>query len=284
MKRNLHLLTTTGFLLGLSLLLANDFLFKQLFHNWLTGKLSDFAGLFIFPLFWTAFAPRHKRLIYLLVSLLFLFWKSPYSQPLIDWWNGLTPLTLARKADASDLVALIALIPSYKYQSKVSTAEPHSFRLNRGRAGCLIAVVSVFAFTATSYSTKFDYSEQEFIFADTKAGLIKRLEKLQHGVSHGNYWSSSSSPDEYTLAIKTDFCFGHINALVEIKEQNARQSRLVLRKIGHDCPKDDEDKEKLLIIFNHEVIERLQNDIDAGPSASPTPAPLRKTSGSRRFY
>jgi hypothetical protein len=263
----------------LCLLLANDFLFKQLFHNWLTGKLSDFAGLFIFPFFWTVLAPRYKRQIYAVVALAFLFWKSSYSQPLIDWWNGLTPLTLARGRDASDGLALMALIPSYKYLSKVSAVnrQARSFRLDRSWAGCLIAALSLFAFTATSYSTRFDYSGHEFVFADTKAGLIKRFEKFPHTVYKGNYWSSTSSPDEYTLTIKTDLLCGSIHALVEIKEENARQSRLILRKIGHRCSEQDGDKEKMLIIFNHEIIDRLQDDIDARPSASPAPTPRGKS-------
>ena len=45
------MLTSPGFVVGLSLLLLNDLFLKARFHNPLTGKLSDFAGLFVFPLF-----------------------------------------------------------------------------------------------------------------------------------------------------------------------------------------------------------------------------------------
>ncbi|MDQ3688416.1 MAG: hypothetical protein M3430_22875 [Acidobacteriota bacterium] len=115
MKRNLHLLSSPGFLLGLSLLLVNDFLFKHLFHNWLTGKLSDFAGLFIFPIFWTALAVRWKKTIYSLTALSFIFWKSMYSQPLIDWWNMLHLFTMHRVVDMTDLLASLSLPFSYLY-------------------------------------------------------------------------------------------------------------------------------------------------------------------------
>lgn len=283
MRRNLHLLTTPGFLLGLSLLLANDFLFKPLFNNWLTGKLSDFAGLFIFPLFWTAFAPRYKRAIFLLTGLGFILWKSALSQPLIDEWNYLTPLTLARERDASDLIALFMLIPAYRYQSVFSEGGPHlQASFNRRWATCLVAVASLFAFTATSYSTKYDYSGHEFIFADTKAGLIKRLERLGYEIHKGNYWRAAS-PDEYTLEIKADFCFDRISAVVEIKEQNARQSRLILRMLGHRCPQGDNDKEKMLTTFYHELIEKLQDDIDAHPSGAPSPTPRTKRAPTAAF-
>ncbi len=53
------------FLLSVLLLLLNDWLLKPLFHNDLTGKLSDLAGLFAFPFFLSAFFPAHKRTIQL---------------------------------------------------------------------------------------------------------------------------------------------------------------------------------------------------------------------------
>jgi ABC-type multidrug transport system fused ATPase/permease subunit len=271
MKRNLHLLTTPGFLLGLSLLLANDFLFKPVLHNWLTGKLSDFAGLFIFPLFWTALAPKAKRAIFLLTATGFALWKSALSQPLIDEWNYLSPLTLARQVDASDLLALCVLIPSYKYHSKFSVREQElapGFKSRRAFAG-LVIVISLFAFTATSYRTRFDYTGQEFVFADTKEGLIKRFERFPHAIYKGNSWETKSGPDEYELTIIVkDFCFGQIRALVEIKEEDARRSRLILKMLQHECPEHEGDKDRMLLIFNHEIIERLQNDIDALPRDS----------------
>jgi len=69
--------------LVLSLLLSNDFVFKEQFHNGFTDKLSDFAGLFVFSLFWIAFFPRHKRFICISTAVLFVFWKSAYSQFLL---------------------------------------------------------------------------------------------------------------------------------------------------------------------------------------------------------
>ena len=39
------------FLVGLGILLLNDFYLKYAFSNAFTGKLSDVAGLFIFPFF-----------------------------------------------------------------------------------------------------------------------------------------------------------------------------------------------------------------------------------------
>ncbi len=105
MTETRRLLSSTGFLTGLALLLANDWLFKPVFHNGLTGKLSDFAGLFIFPLFWTALFPRHKTLIFSATAVLFVFWKTPLSQSWLDVWNSWGLWPLSRVEDAGDLWA-----------------------------------------------------------------------------------------------------------------------------------------------------------------------------------
>lgn len=39
-ERRLEILSSPGFLVGLSLLLTNDFVLKEQFHNAFTGKLS----------------------------------------------------------------------------------------------------------------------------------------------------------------------------------------------------------------------------------------------------
>lgn len=64
MNRKLEFFTSFWFLLALTLLLLNDFVLKETFANWFTGKLSDFAGLFVFPLFWITLFPNRKQLIF----------------------------------------------------------------------------------------------------------------------------------------------------------------------------------------------------------------------------
>jgi hypothetical protein len=81
-------LISFSFLLSLGLLLLNDFFLKQLYGNWFTGKLSDFAGLFAFTFFFIALCPRHRQKIIILVSVVFIYWKSELSQPLIFIFTG----------------------------------------------------------------------------------------------------------------------------------------------------------------------------------------------------
>ena len=54
-------LTAAPFLAALLLLLINDFLFKAAYHNWLTGKLSDVAGLFAWTFFWCVVLPARSE-------------------------------------------------------------------------------------------------------------------------------------------------------------------------------------------------------------------------------
>lgn len=77
----LKLVTSPCFLLAIALLGANDFLFKPLFHNWLTGKVSDFAGLFAFALFLIAIVPRFPWAMVCLSGFGFVVWKSELAQP-----------------------------------------------------------------------------------------------------------------------------------------------------------------------------------------------------------
>ena len=58
----LQSLASPAFITALALLVVNDFALKGLFHNALTGKVSDFAGLFALTLFVATLWPRHARI------------------------------------------------------------------------------------------------------------------------------------------------------------------------------------------------------------------------------
>lgn len=87
MKRDTSIFQMPIFIISLTLLLLNDFWWKQTFHNFLTGKISDFAGLVVFPLFFTAFLPQFKKSIFLATALLFIFWKSEISESFVLFLN-----------------------------------------------------------------------------------------------------------------------------------------------------------------------------------------------------
>lgn len=116
-QNNTRIFKSIWFILGLIVLLLNDFILKELYGNWFTGKLSDFAGLFVFPLFWIAFFPNHKNKIFIFTAFTFVYWKSPYSQTLINLWNNLGFWNIYRTVDYSDLIALTILPLAYHIEA-----------------------------------------------------------------------------------------------------------------------------------------------------------------------
>lgn len=113
----LDLLAKPLFIFTLGLLLLNDFYLKYEFSNFFTGKLSDFAGLFIFPYFFSVFGLKWRKFIYYATALLFIFWKSSFSQEFINWLHQ-TGIRFDRIVDYTDLAALSILPLSYKYFHK----------------------------------------------------------------------------------------------------------------------------------------------------------------------
>ena len=172
MKRKFNILKSFWFIGALFLLLLNDFFLKDFYHNWFTGKLSDFAGLLIFPLFWTVLFPKHKNKIFVTTCLIFIYWKSPYSQHFIDNWNYIMFFPIGRVVDASDLIALFILPVSYYLESRKDKLKQVSIH------PVFPLVISCFAFMATSQPyNEFDYNKK-FDFPFSKAVLIEQINLL----------------------------------------------------------------------------------------------------------
>lgn len=139
------ILTRPIFLFGVGLLLLNDFYLKYEYSNMLTGKLSDFVGLLIFPYFFSSFQINWSKAIYISTVGLFIYWKSAYSQELIEWSQSIG-IGLNRTIDYSDLIALIILPISYKnFRAQLIN------KVNLDKAFTIpVMVISVFAFWATT--------------------------------------------------------------------------------------------------------------------------------------
>ena len=136
------------FLVLLFLLVVNDLALKPMFHNWFTGKLSDFTGLAAFTMFFCSVWPKRVWLVGLLVSIAFIYWKSEYAQGLISFINGQLPIQIGRTVDFTDLVAL----PVVWF---VCWYAPKFIRWNLDQTKVfVIAIVSLLAFTGTSMVSK----------------------------------------------------------------------------------------------------------------------------------
>jgi hypothetical protein len=145
------ILTSPAFVLAVALLLVNDWMLKPALGGPWTGKLSDAAGVFAFPLFWSAFWPGRRPAIYAATAAAFLVWKSPLSGAPLAAWNALGFWPLARVVDYTDWLALAALVPSYRAAGRAAGQAPLGWaRLARRAGAAASAAVALVAFAASS--------------------------------------------------------------------------------------------------------------------------------------
>lgn len=153
------------FLVCLVLLLINDHFLKQAFPGLITGKLSDFTGLFVVGSLIISFSFKREGFFLVLVGFLFLFWKSAYSQPLIDAWNQLEVWNLNRTVDYWDLLALPMLYAARVYARRCAHIVPRNVLL------IPILGLSFIAVMATSYVTECSnhFNEYRAVFVNQTA-------------------------------------------------------------------------------------------------------------------
>jgi hypothetical protein len=118
-KTSFQVFGQSSFLVALFLLLANDLYLKAEYHNWLTGKLSDFAGLYVFVQFIAAISGIQIVRAAAASACLFVIWKSPASTPLIEFFNSILPVRIHRTVDYTDLAALLVLpLAAHQYANR----------------------------------------------------------------------------------------------------------------------------------------------------------------------
>lgn len=173
-------MTAPLFVCSLGLLLLNDFVFKSLLHNWFSGKLSDFAGLFAFVLFWSAIFPRRRGWVYALTALGFVFWKSPYSAVLINSFNSVSFFSIGRVVDYTDLIALAVLPAAWFYEQCWRKEKIYlSNALTRRLAITATAFVSLFAFTATSIESERNiFLDSKYVYNGSQESFDRKLREL----------------------------------------------------------------------------------------------------------
>lgn len=113
--RNKFLLCNIIFILCLIILFLNDHFLKLQFHNWFTGKLSDIAGIILLPFLLTFLVPKLQQNSVYFTALFFILWKSPYSGKLIEIYNSVSPISIHRAVDYTDLFVMIFLVVPYYF-------------------------------------------------------------------------------------------------------------------------------------------------------------------------
>lgn len=266
-----NILLSPVFLIGLCLLLINDFYLKPIFHNEITGKVSDFAGLFIFPLFLCSILPRRRKIIFAGVFAGFIVWKSPYVQPVIETWNSLGIFRIGRTVDMTDLLALVSLPLGYLYLRQQTTRQDRKLS-GFAKAGMLI--LSVFAFTATSFEddrsvwTGKDYEipmsrtalEDQLRSLDTIREV--NIEKQTDRWPKDQYPQLDMSPTGYYLRFKLQKAYCESKDIDFFCSFEDKGTSIVIDNSQnfqywcHDKP-TEEDASNLSAIFEEKVIGRL---------------------------
>ena len=170
MRIDSQLIRSYWFTGAVGLLLLNDFILKQTLHNWLTGKLSDFAGVFILPLFLAIFFPKRIKTIIPASALFFVFWKSPWSSGLIEWINMLPLFSYSRVVDYTDLIALLILPLSYWIYSRKNELNVLKIKPIYPLA------ISVFALLATSQEFGFMPLNESFVVPQNQTTLFNTIQ------------------------------------------------------------------------------------------------------------
>lgn len=244
-----RLFSSPGFLASIALLAVNDFLLKPVFHNWVTGKLSDVAGLFAFAMFWMILLPSRRTLVCLSIAGLFAYWKSPHSDPLLDWWNSLGLFAVGRTVDYSDLLAVPVVGMAHRYYRSARS-------VSIGRLTAVaIGTVSVVVFVATTFEVSYRY-DRSYPFSIAVGELRERLDRLEYEQrSHSPI--GILPPEEVVISIPWEEC-SWVRAYVRVAEAPSG-SRIRLLEIIKNCPgRSSEDRERLLRLFETSVIDRLR--------------------------
>ena len=213
-RHRTELLQSPLFLIGLCLLLLNDFVFKYAFSNPITGKLSDFAGLFIFPFFFAALFPRWIKSIYILTIAIFIYWNSELSSGLIHFLED-SGLLLHRTIDPTDFIAFIVLPLSYFYFINQS-----SKKITRRKISlAFISFISMFSFVATTVPRAIVFlnidSDESYSLNMSKSDFFKIVHpnhgysnSLKENMNDSLFYVYYSIPEKLT----------DLTALVKIKE------------------------------------------------------------------
>ena len=153
--RNKNLITNYVFVIGILLLFLNDHIFKFQFSNFFTGKLSDICGIIIFPMLLTFCFPKLRENSVFLVAAIFTFWKSEYSQTLINFYNEYSFIETSRIIDYSDLFVLFLLPIPYIIIKNTKRLENIQIKKVNPK---WIFLPSIFIFLATSPPPTYYYT------------------------------------------------------------------------------------------------------------------------------
>jgi len=164
-SRLYSVMTSWPFVCAVIVLLLNDWWLKSAYPGVISGKLSDFSGIAIVGLLLVAFWPHRTLQIYAATLAAFAWWKSPWSEPLIQLINTFSPAAIGRTVDYTDLIALIVL-PACSYVVANRQAFALPWPMVRRVLFVPVIAATVFGTAATSSVPRHDYYEAGSTYCD----------------------------------------------------------------------------------------------------------------------
>lgn len=215
-KMNFHrkLVLHPLFLIALLLLIFNDHFLKIAYPSLLTGKLSDFAGIFTFPIFvavlFHRFIQNQQRflILHLIIVILFTMWKLAPVEILLQYIGQTTSLPMPKRVkDATDLTALSVLPLSYYFVIYQQKRRFNQFKL-KGLQNLLCTIVlfvASSAFIATSYHYQYLRTPNRIVKTNmSKAELLYNFEKalFESGIEIAPYRVIGDSLYIYNISLE----------------------------------------------------------------------------------
>ena len=156
--RNKYHLLNFVFLFCLLTILFNDHYLKHELSNWFTGKVSDGAGIVVLPLLLVFLLPRLKQHAVWVSGLLFTFWKSPFSQGAIDFYNQFALIQTSRVVDYTDLYVLVFLYIPFFIIKRIDALD--FIKIHKVHSS-LVLLLTVLTLMATSPPPSYYYTRSE---------------------------------------------------------------------------------------------------------------------------
>ena len=224
------------FLLAVGILLLNDFVLKATFHNAITGKLSDVAGLFAFPYFISLLFPKKVKINYIASVLLFIIWKWEGIEPLLQWFQSIG-IGINRTVDYTDLYTLAIVPLSYWYWFNPTKT---IILLPKTAKPAIVSICS-FAFIATSlprqYGIVHQSSNLEIQISQAKDSLIAKMELKE--IDSIYYYTSLYLKDTDTEITYIVSLKENENKKISIKLDSIREYVLESKSLFFGIDEDD---------------------------------------------
>jgi hypothetical protein len=271
MENRRYYILNYAFIISLLLLAVNDHVLKSAFGNWITGKLSDLAGMVVLPLMLAFIFPKLKIYAIWLSAILFAIWKSPLSEGIIQWYNQYALIGIERVVDYTDLGAFTILPLPYfiiKDKSSVQLLKIQKFTVSP----MYLVIPCIFILLATappkSYyysqgtgnlnfyktSVKVHYTEDEILQKFKSMGMAPVRDSVSYGRS--TTWMADKKKIHYYRIPLLVFDSDTLKDLELSFDPDGDKTRIYLASVNIEKDLNDEEVKKKLRKYYSKVVKQ----------------------------